>query len=305
MEQKKFMDIQRLKEGYADGFQPGDMIVIQEKYDGSNASIRYDSETGKLVCFSRKKTLDFQNTLNGFYNYVNGLNPEEYKNHPNYVIFGEWSGARNAIIYDQKHTNKWYVYDIYDVKEEKYLSQSEVMKFVIDHKLTYIHTYYSGPFISWEHIMSFMDRPAYGDTAEGIVIKNQTRLNDPNSRLPFVVKIVGEKFHEVAKSNHAAKIADPQKLKEREVASQLTETIVTERRVVKELYKMRDEGIIPMDWDEHTMSIIAKVLPSRIYADCVKEENETVEAIGKYFGKFCSSAAMKYARNIVLGTPMD
>ena len=33
MEQKKFMDIQRLKEGYADGFVPGDLIVIQEKFE--------------------------------------------------------------------------------------------------------------------------------------------------------------------------------------------------------------------------------------------------------------------------------
>ena len=32
------MDIQRLKEGYADGFVPGDLIVIQEKFDGSNAA---------------------------------------------------------------------------------------------------------------------------------------------------------------------------------------------------------------------------------------------------------------------------
>lgn len=47
MEQKKFMDIQRLKEGYADGFVPGDLIVIQEKFDGSNAAARYDAETGK------------------------------------------------------------------------------------------------------------------------------------------------------------------------------------------------------------------------------------------------------------------
>ena len=305
MEQKKFMDIQRLKEGYADGFQPGDMIVIQEKYDGSNASIRFDKESGELVCFSRRKTLDFQNTLNGFYNYVKTLNTDEYKDTPDYVIFGEWSGARNAIIYDKKHTNKWYVYDIYDVKEEKYLPQSSVMKFALDHGLTYMHTFYIGPFISWDHIMSFMDRPAYGEVAEGIVIKNQTRLNDPNSRLPFVVKIVGEQFHEVAKINHAAKIADPQKLKEREEAAKSTESIVTERRVTKELYKMRDEGIIPMDWDETTMSIIAKTLPSRIYADCVKEEKEIVEAIGKYFGKFCSSIAMKHARKVVLGTPED
>ena len=96
MEQKKFMDIQRLKEGYADGFVPGDLIVIQEKFDGSNAAARYDAETGKMVAFSRRHTLNQNNTLNGFYNYVQELNPEDYKDVPDYVIFGEWSGARNA-----------------------------------------------------------------------------------------------------------------------------------------------------------------------------------------------------------------
>ena len=126
MEQKKFMDIQRLKEGYADGFVPGDLIVIQEKFDGSNAAARYDAETGKMVAFSRRHTLDQNNTLNGFYNYVQELNPEDYKDVPDYVIFGEWSGARNAIIYYPENTKKWYVFDIYDVREEKYLPQSEV-----------------------------------------------------------------------------------------------------------------------------------------------------------------------------------
>ena len=67
MEQKKFMDIQRLKEGYADGFVPGDLIVIQEKFDGSNAAARYDAETGKMVAFSRRHTLDQNNT---FYNSI-------------------------------------------------------------------------------------------------------------------------------------------------------------------------------------------------------------------------------------------
>lgn len=31
MEQKKFMDIERLKESFIDGFQKGDYIVVQEK----------------------------------------------------------------------------------------------------------------------------------------------------------------------------------------------------------------------------------------------------------------------------------
>ena len=305
MERKSFMDIQRLKEGFADGFQPGDEIVIQEKFDGSNASFRYDVETGKLVAFSRRQTLNpLGNTLSGFYNYIQSLNVEEFKDYPDYVVFGEWSGARNAIIYYPECTKKWYVFDIYDVNEQVYLQQSEVKKFAEEHGLDYINTYYVGPFISWDHVMSFVGTSAYGDIQEGIIVKNQTKLNDPNSKLPFVVKIVGEKFHEIKKTNHARKVVDPKKLQERAAAQELTESIVTRRRVEKELYKMRDDGIIPADWCEKDMKTVARELPSRIYQDCIKEEPETVTEIGQFFGKFCSSTAMKYARNIILGDPI-
>lgn len=198
------MDIQRLKEGFADGFRPGDEIVVQEKFDGSNASFRYDVETGKLVAFSRRQILDpLGNTLSGFYNYIQSLNADEFKDYPDYVVFGEWSGARNAIIYYPENTKKWYVFDIYDVSKQGYLPQSEVKRFAEEHGLDYINTYYIGPFVSWEHVMSFMGTSAYGDTQEGIVVKNQTRLNDP--KLPFVIKIVGEKFHEIAKTNRCKK----------------------------------------------------------------------------------------------------
>lgn len=304
MEPKSFMDIQRLKEGFADDFRPGDEIVIQEKFDGSNASFRYDVETGKLVAFSRRQTLNpLDNTLSGFYNYIQSLNADEFKDYPDYVVFGEWSGARNAIIYYPECTKKWYVFDIYDVNEQVYLQQSEVKKFAEEHGLDYINTYYVGPFISWDHVMSFMGTSAYGDIQEGIIVKNQTKLNDPNTRLPFVVKIVGEKFHEIKKTNHAKKVVDPKKLQERAAAQELTESIVTRRRVEKELYKMRDDGIIPADWCEKDMKTVARELPSRIYQDCIKEEPETVTEIGQFFGKFCSSTAMKYARNIILGDP--
>lgn len=304
MVQKHFMDIQRLKEGYADGFQPGDYVSIQEKVDGSNASFRYDEESGKLVAFSRKKTLDFQNTLSGFWNYIQSLDAEKFKDTPNYVVFGEWTGARNAIVYDNIHTGQWYVYDIYDVETEEYLPQYKVRKFVAKHGLTYVHTFYEGKWISWDHAMSFIQKPAYGDIQEGIVIKNMTRLNDPNSRLPFVVKVVGEKFHEVKKDNHIKKIVDPQKLQEREEAMRIVKSIVTKRRVEKHLYKMRDDGLIPTDWSENDMGVIARNLPSLVFEDCMKEEKETVEKAGKFFGKFCSSVCMMYAKNIVLGIPL-
>lgn len=300
------MDISRVKFGdeltpsNIGGFEVGDIIQITEKWDGSNASIRYDIETGKLIAFSRRLELTFNNTLNGFWNYVQSLNAEEYKDTPNYVIFGEW-GVKNAIRYNQDAYGKWYVYDIYDVEKEEYLPQTEVKKFVEEHGLTYIHVLYEGEFISWEHCQTFCNSPAYGDKQEGIVIKNQTKLNNPYSRTPFVLKIVNDCFSEVKKDNHRQKIEDPQKIKEREHAQSIIDMVVTKRRVEKEIYKMRDEGIVPEKIEPSDMKIVAQNLPKRIYEDCLKEERELVESAGEYFGKMCSSKAMYLAREIILG----
>lgn len=68
MEHKKFMDIQRLKEGFANGFRPGDEIVVQEKFDGSCASCRYlifmiSSQHARLSAKRRWKNLVYQNIL--------------------------------------------------------------------------------------------------------------------------------------------------------------------------------------------------------------------------------------------------
>ena len=74
MEQKKYMDIERLKDKYVDGFQPGDYIVVQEKIDGANFSIRYDYESGCVTAFSRKKKLDLGNNLRGAWEWSQRLN---------------------------------------------------------------------------------------------------------------------------------------------------------------------------------------------------------------------------------------
>lgn len=67
MKHKKFMDIERLNTNFVEGFRTGDEIYIEEKIDGANAAIRYDSETDTVICQSRKKILDEENNLRGFY----------------------------------------------------------------------------------------------------------------------------------------------------------------------------------------------------------------------------------------------
>ena len=48
---------------------------------------------------------------------------------------------------------------------------------------------------------------------------------------------------------------------------------------------MVDENIIPVDWNESNMGVIAKNINSLVYYDCVKEEKEIVDNVGETFGK--------------------
>lgn len=309
MEMKKFVDIENLRDADVDlgggimrkrndlAFRKGNIISITEKIDGSNASIAYDVEDGTLKAFSRRQPLAFDNTLAGFYNYVQTLPAKEYADTPNYVIFGEWS-RRNKIIYDEDKTNKWYIYSIYDKTTEQWLPQAAVIAFANKHNLEYVHELYYGPFISWEHCRSFCHSPAYGERQEGIVIRNMDALANPDNRYPHILKIVNEDFAETQKRQ---KVVDPAVEAARAEARSLMETIVTRNRIEKELLKMRDDGIIGDEVIPEDMKIVAKNLPKRIYTDCIKEEPEIVEKCGEYAGKMCSSITMQIARDILLG----
>ena len=297
MKQKHFMDIERFKEKLEEGFRVGDHIVIQEKIDGTNFSIRYDEETDTVAAFSRNNLLDFKNNLRGAYEWSQKLDKDLVKEvlGNNKVLFGEWL-VPHTIVYPKERYHNAYFYDVYDLKTEGYLPQNEVKDIVNRLDLIQVPVFYHGEFTSWEDVRKFVGRTELGgELGEGVVVKNQTRLNDPNTRLPFYTKIVIEKFSEHKKQ----RVVDPEKLAERERLNAIAETIVTRARVEKILNKLVDEGIIPEDWDEHNMSAIAKNLSKRVYEDCVKEESETVEQVGESFGKIASSISMNIAREML------
>lgn len=299
MTHKKFMDIQRIKENYAEGFHKGDEIVIQCKIDGANAAIRYDSETDSIVAQSRKNILSLSNNLRGFWEWSQTLDKELVKSvlGDNLVLFGEWL-VPHSVKYPEERYNHAYFYDVYDTSTETYLPQNKVEEIIDKLGLTYVPVFYKGEFISWEECMKYVGQTQLGgEYGEGIVVKNQTRLNDPNTRSPFYLKIVGEKFTETKGQKHV-KVVDPDKLKSMEENKALAETIVTHARVEKLLNKFVDEGILPEDWGNTEMPVIAKNLTKAIYEDCVKEEPETVKQIGN-FGKVANSIAMQIARGIM------
>ena len=297
MKQKKYMDIERLKDKYVDGFVSGDHIIVQEKVDGANFSIRYSEEDNTIKAFSRKKVLEFGNNLRGAWEWSQKLDVDLVHKvlGNNLVLFGEWLVA-HTIIYPQDRYQNAYFYDVWNTENEQYLPQDRVKEIINSLELIYVPVFYEGKFESWENLSQFVGKTDLGgEKGEGIVIKNMTRLNDSNTRLPFYTKIVTAEFCET-KAHRDSKPVDMKKVEQRKVLQDTVETVVTEARVKKLVHKMVDEGIIPEDWDEHNMSIIAKSIGKEIYYDCLKEEPETVEQVGESFGKLASGTAMRIVR---------
>lgn len=238
------------------------------------------------------------NTLNGFWNYVQSLKVEPFSKYPNYVFFGEWL-CSHTIKYKQEAYNQFYFYDVFDKETNGYLTQDKVKELADELGLQYVKVLYDGEFISWEHCKSFA---GISDIAtqkgEGCVIKNQTNINSENTLEPFVLKFVVEEFAEIKAHNHEIKQKELNIDEQRTM--EIVEQIVTFNRVRKELLKMIDENILPQKLDETNMSVIAKLLPKRIYDDCVKEEKDLVDEAGQKFGRLCSKQSMKFVRQIVL-----
>ena len=306
---KKYLDIERCKQKYAETFNVGEDIVIQEKIDGSNASIRYDEESGTLKAFSRRLELSADNTLNGFWDYVQTLNLDTFKEilGSRYIVFGEWMGAKHAIKYPENVYGKFWMFDVWDTQTEQYLPYEETRSFYDkliscgneENKFNFVPVFYIGKFESWEKTSELVGRTEVGaePTGEGIVIKRQNCLDSKSSRLPFYVKIVSEQFSEVHKSKKQ-KAIDPEAIAKKEANLALAATIVTSQRVQKMIYKFIEDGLLPQDWDEHNLKDISKILPNAIYQDCVKEENETVQQV-EDFGKVAAKLSMSIVRDLI------
>ena len=306
---KKYLDIERCKQKYAETFNVGEDIVIQEKIDGSNASIRYDEESGTLKAFSRRLELNADNTLNGFWDYVQTLNLDTFKEilGSRYIVFGEWMGAKHAIKYPENVYGKFWMFDVWDTQTEQYLPHEETRSFYDklivcgneENKFNFVPVFYIGKFESWEKTSELVGRTEVGaePLGEGIVIKRQDCLDSKSSRLPFYVKIVSEQFSEVHKSKKQ-KAIDPEAIAKKEANLALAATIVTPQRVQKMIYKFIEDGLLPQDWDEHNLKDISKILPNAIYKDCVKEENETVQQV-EDFGKIAAKLSMSIVRDLI------
>lgn len=295
---KHYMEIENLKHEIAVKFHEGDEIIIQEKLDGANASFQYDSEEDCLQCFSRNLLLTSKNDLRGFYAWVQALDKDKVRavlgTHRR--MFGEWL-VRHTVLYPEERYNTLYCFDVFDTETKQYLPQHEVKQLAEQLGMQYVPVFYEGKFTKWDDYMPLVGKTALGgEIGEGIIIKNMSTLNSD----VLYTKIVHENFLEVKykPKQKYKKPKDSAKIKEHQRLTTLAKTIVTRPRVEKLLYKLVDEGVLPVDFSEEHMKLILRHLPSAVYYDCLKEEPEIVSQI-EDFGKYSGAITKAHLKEIL------
>lgn len=292
---KSYLDIIAANDDILCNFNPGDEVIITCKLDGANSSVQYDPDNPSHVqSFSRKRILDETNTNRGFYELARTFNIDKLKKYDKFRFFGEYL-TKHKIQYPDDKKNGFYLFDIFDTENSIWLLPDDVIHIGDDVGFEFVPIFYKGPFISWEHVMSFVGKSGLGEEAgEGVVIKNITTMKNGNARIPFVTKIVRKEFKESMK----AKERKPQTPVD-EHAIELVKSVVTPARIEKLLYKMIDESLLEENWNASSMQTISKYLPHMVYEDCVKEENEIVKQVDS-FGKISNKIVMQYMKTILI-----
>lgn len=238
--------VERLEKEECDGILNG-MCYIFEKIDGANAQIYLDTETREIAFGSRNRVLGIGDNLisgdsfRGFSNWVKEHNvalSKFFHIHPDFILMGEWL-IKHSVQYDPTAYARFYVFDIYDSVNERYMAIEghRAWQDLLELNLEFVHFDYSMPNPLLETLEEALDLPShYGAKfREGIVIKNYDFVNKWG-RQPYA-KLLHETFQEV---KSIKKVIDPDAI-ELTIQTQY----VTEARVKKICNKIID-SIAPL-----------------------------------------------------------
>lgn len=217
-------------------------LVVQEKLDGSNAS--FTMEDGKLVCFSRRKKLNENETLNGFYNWAHENVDEKVL--PillnGFIIFGEWL-VKHKIQYKEECYKQFYVFDVYDKRKQVYLPPESVMIIAEDLNLKHVEYLMVMPPSNQlsniqpqdiQDLVGKSDMTVKPNTGEGIVVK----YLDGKSEHEDYYKIVSNEFKEFNRQKMKTEIKNN---------DSVADYAITRPRMEKMIFRAIEEGRLSED----------------------------------------------------------
>lgn len=119
----KYQHIERLGTDATEGIDQGTYYVFA-KLDGTNGVLWWEDD--RVRCGSRKRELTAEKDNAGFFAKFSDSAPltDFFTEHPNLVIYGEWL-VHHTVNYVEMAYKKFYVFDVFDMDEHRYLPYME------------------------------------------------------------------------------------------------------------------------------------------------------------------------------------
>lgn len=268
IEFKKYPKLKRYGDSEVKGIHNGKLYVFP-KIDGSNGSLWWDEEINTLKAGSRNRELTLDNDNAAFYNTM--INQDVYitflKKNPNYILYGEWL-VQHKIKYPDELMKQFYVFDVFDVEEDRYLEFHEY------HTLL---SFYNIPFIpciaminnsdlslSEDDVLDLVQEACSQDTfligndrkgkGEGVVIKNYNWVNRFGNKT--YAKYINKEFND---NKHKKKLVGT-------LEFEIANKYITSHLITKNIGKIETEQGRPFESDKFNMLI------GRIWHDLITEE---------------------------------
>jgi len=257
-EYRKYMHVERFGNGAVSGINEG-IVHIFPKLDGTNGSV-YRNTQG-VQAGSRNRILSEDEDNAGFFKeHVKGnANLEQYlEEFPDHILYGEWLVPHTLKTYIDDAWRKFYVFDVFDRFEEKYLPYDDYIQGLVKHDIRHIQPVAVLKNPPYEQLLEVAKNTNWlcaEGAGEGVVIKNYDYINQWG-RTVFA-KIINQTFDQ----------KQPKNIKNRQ---EMSEVAFCETCLTKEIAEKVKANIINAEgsWeDKHIPRLLHTV-----YHDLVTEE---------------------------------
>jgi RNA ligase (TIGR02306 family) len=187
----RYTDIEGLRK-HPNVLQPGELVVITEKLDGTNARFLWNEERFYVGSHNVMKKFDGRDT---WWKALEGLGlGEKIKKMPGFAFYGEIFGNVQDLKYGMLDKIAVRMFDVLDTKTQRYLDHDEMVKMCAALDIDVVPLLYYGP---WEDsLRKLADGPTtFGGVhiREGFVVKPaRERYDHRVGRV--ILKLIGEEY---------------------------------------------------------------------------------------------------------------
>lgn len=178
---RKYMHIEKFGNDEVQGIEFGKCYIFS-KLDGTNSSIWWNNE---IQSGSRNRQLSLEEDNAGFYKWILGNEhcfKEFLEEMPCLRLYGEWLVPHSLKTYREEAWNKFYIFDVYNNIEERYLYYDEYKALLEKYNIDYVPALCIINNVTYDNLLIELENNKFliedgKGPGEGIVIKNYDYKN--------------------------------------------------------------------------------------------------------------------------------